>query len=100
MNSGKMYIYHLEEGKMVVDVADHLDHWRQARAAMSLKPTRVVAATFVPLEDRYIPKYEELHGVKFESRERKKIPEFIEPEHWTRFREKLEKAKAKREGVK
>ncbi len=100
MSTGKIHIYHIEDGKIVMDLADHHDHWLQARAAMGLPKTRVVAGTFVPLEERYFKKYEEQYKATFDHGKRKPLPEFQEPVHWSRFREKVAKHKAKMEEAK
>lgn len=99
MDTSKFYVYFIEDGKLVVDEAIHHEHWLQARAAMNLPKVRVVAGTFVPLEERYIPKYEAQHKVKFDGSKRKQLPEFQEPEHWTRYKAKVAKHKAKMEKV-
>ncbi len=92
-----MYIYHLEDGKIVVDEAIHLEHWKQARKAMGLPETRVVAGTLVPLEDRYHKKYEEHFKARVDLSRRKALPEFVEPPEFTRTRVKQEAARKARE---
>jgi len=87
----------MEGDKLVMDVAMHTDHHRQARESMGLPRPKYVAATFTPLKPEEIKKYEDQYKVTFEHKQQKALPEFVEPEHWKVIRARGAAALAKRE---
>lgn len=100
MAARTMYLYHIEGDRMVMDVASHTDHHRQARRAMGLPKPRYVAGTFVPLLDKDIKKYEAHYKVTFDTAKRKELPPFEEPKEWEGIRAKNAAALAAREVAK
>lgn len=84
--SGKWYLYHIEDGKIVVDVAQHSDHHAQAHAAMGKPPPRYVGGSFEPFSQEDIERREKQLGLKFDSAPRKALPEFVEPQEWAKHR--------------
>jgi hypothetical protein len=47
----RMYIYHEENGKIVMDRADHTDHMEQNGLGGKPRDYKFVAATYLPLTD-------------------------------------------------
>jgi hypothetical protein len=93
----KMYLYHIEDGKMVMDEALHTTHHKQARAKLGLPKPRYVAGTFVPLTPEEIARYEAHHDVKFHNQPRKPLPAFTDPPGWAEKRAANAAARAKAE---
>jgi hypothetical protein len=99
----KWYIYHAVGGKLVMDVADHTDHHRQALAAMGLPPPKFIVGTPEPMPDDLVEHYAKSYGLTVDKTPRKPLPEFVEPASWTRIREeqaarKAAKGEAKNDG--
>lgn len=98
--TGKWYLYHIEDGKIVVDVADHSTHHKQAREAMGLPKPRYVAGTLKPLTKEEQKRYEDHYSASFDHSKRKDLPDFVEPAHWDGIRSRNAAALAAREGAK
>jgi hypothetical protein len=95
-SSRKWYLYHLEDGKIVMDRADHSTHHQQARKAMGLKPARYVGAFLKPMTKEEMERFEAHHKASFDHGKRKDLPEFEEPSHWDGIRSRNAAALAAR----
>jgi hypothetical protein len=96
--TGQWYIYHQEGSEMVVDIADHTLHFKQARQAMGLPAPKMIAGTKVPLTAKEAEAYAKGKGLTPNLAPRKPLPEFIEPARWAKIRSMNESARAKAAG--
>ena len=94
------YFYHKVGDKIVMDRALHTDHHKQAHRALGLPKPKYVAGTLRPLTDAEIKRYEGYHAATFDKGHRRDLPQFEEPEAWTRYRDDLAKRMAKLEAKK
>jgi hypothetical protein len=72
------YLYHKEDGKIVMDKADHIWHLMQAQADKGKKPPVMVAALYDPIDQKVLEKHAAFHKVSIDASTRPALPEYTE----------------------
>jgi hypothetical protein len=95
----KWYLYHEVNGKLVLDVADHTDHHRQALAAAGMPKPKYVLGTMEEQTLEQLAPYAKQKGLTVDLTPRPALTPFVEPEHWKRIRESNEAHRAAKKGA-